>query len=79
MALSFENLSIIRTHIGIRILERNLQNLFFSIGLNMLNKSLLSFMLVLLVEAVGALVEYLKSKLLRHMHLDSDFGQGHYA
>lgn len=45
----------------------------------MLNKSLLSFMLVLLVEAVGALVEYLKSKLLRHMHLDSDFGQGYYA
>ncbi len=45
----------------------------------MLNKSLLSFMLVMLVEAVGALVEYLKSKLLRHLHQDSDFGQGHYA
>lgn len=45
----------------------------------MLNKSLLSFMLVLLVEAVDALVEYLKSKLLRHMRLDSDFGQDHYA
>lgn len=45
----------------------------------MINKSLLSFMLVLLVEAIGALVEYLKSKLVRHLHQDSEFGCSQFA
>lgn len=45
----------------------------------MINKPLLSFLLVLLVEAAGALVEYLKSKLMRHMHREQDFDHDQYA
>lgn len=40
----------------------------------MINKPLLSLALVILVEAISAVVEYLKSKLMEHIHGGNDYG-----
>lgn len=45
----------------------------------MFAKPLLSFVLVILVEAIGAVVEYLKTKLMDHINHNSDFGFNQYA
>jgi len=45
----------------------------------MFKQSILSFALVLLVEAISAVVELLKSKLMSQINRDGDFAYGQYA
>ena len=45
----------------------------------MVNPTLVSFLLVILVEAVDALVEYLKGKLTRHMQHGREYPHGEFA